>query len=107
MNGEIKRPVGESNNKPKEGDTKVVDGVTYRFQKSPYTLRQYYSHDTKEMGPGPGWDFRNFLLSEKYALEHFGRTFTVDEVFNPDKLPDLPMYEWVEVAEDLGMDRKD
>lgn len=86
-------------NTPKEGDVKIIDGKKYCYEKSPYTLRQFYSHSTPEMGTGPGWDFKTRLLDNDWAMKNFGRTFSVDEVFHPSKLPDLPMYEWNLVRE--------
>src|SRR3989339_1855026 len=79
---------------PKEGDIKIVNGKTYHYEKSRYTLRQFYSHSTPEMGAGPGWDFKTELLDNDWAMKNFGRTFSIDEVFNPRALPDLPIYHW-------------
>lgn len=64
----------------------VIDGKKYRRVFSGYTIRQYYSHDTPEKGPGPGWDFRQKML-EKY------------DVNNPSELPDEPHYDWEEIGE--------
>jgi len=79
---------------PQPGDVKIVDGIKYQYKKSKYSLRQFYSHETPEMGPGPGWDVRMGLLNDEWAMKNFGRTFSAKEVFNPSLLPDLPMYEW-------------
>ncbi len=79
---------------PQEGDTKVVDGVTYRYVNSGLTVRQWFSHHT-EKGPGPGWDLRRRLLDDEYAMKKFGRTFSEEEVmFKTNLLPDTPYYQW-------------
>jgi len=91
----------EQKEKPQEGDIMIKDGIKYRYTKSPYTLRQYYSHSTPEMGPGPGWDFRTRLLDDEWAMEEYGMTFDRRVVFGRTKdLPDLPLYFWEEVFED-------
>lgn len=69
-----------------ESEEKIVDGVTYRKVDTGYTLRQYYSHNTPEKGPGPGWDTRWRIL-DTYSVE------------NPSELPDEPYYMWEEVVE--------
>lgn len=81
---------------PKEGDTKVVDGVTYRYVNSGYTIREYFSHESKK-GPGPGWDSRFGLLDNDHALNKFGRTFSLEEVTKTTLLPDTPYFIWEEV----------
>ncbi|MDO8584506.1 MAG: hypothetical protein Q7R85_00065 [bacterium] len=76
-------------NEPKfeqEGETKIVEGITYRKVFSGYTLRQFYSHETPEKGPGPGWDTRWGIL-EKYNVRH------------PSELPDEPYYQWEPVED--------
>lgn len=85
---------------PKAGDIKFHNGIKYRWE-SHYTLRQYYSHST-EIGPGPGWDFRTELLDDGYAMKKFRRTFTNDEVFSPQNLPDIPLYDWFPVEEEMN-----
>ena len=79
-----------------KGEVKIIDGVKCVWEDQGYTLRQYFSHDTEEMGPGPGWDFRERLLNKEWAMERFGRTFSEDEVFSPRNLPDLPYFDWEE-----------
>ncbi|PWB38240.1 MAG: hypothetical protein C3F02_04515 [Parcubacteria group bacterium] len=69
-----------------EQETKIIDGKQYRRVLTGYTIRQYFSHDTPEKGPGPGWDFRRAVL-EKYGVD------------SPDKLPEEPYYDW-ELIED-------
>jgi len=86
---------------PQEGDEQIIDGVKYRYTKSRYTLRQYYSHSTPEMGPGPGWDFRKALLDNETSIKKFGRTFTPKEVYsNTSALPDIPLFFWEEVFQE-------
>jgi len=78
---------------PEEKDNEVeaeeiieIRGRKYRKVLVPeHTLRSYYSQS------GPGWDFRITLLDYKHAAL-YGRTFTHDEVMNPEKLPEIPCY---------------
>lgn len=67
-------------------DTKIVDGIKYIRVWSGFTIRQFYSHHTDEMGSGPGWDFKEKIL-EKYGVN------------DPSELPDEPYYIWEEVRE--------
>lgn len=60
---------------------RVVDGQKYRRVFSGYTIRQFFSHDTPEKGPGPGWDGR-FRILEKYGVNE------------STELPDEPYYQW-------------
>jgi len=69
-------------------EEKVIDGKRYRRIFSGYTIREYFSHETEEKGPGPGWDTRWSVL-EKY------------EVKEPSGLPDEPYYYWEEVDESV------
>lgn len=70
---------------PKVGDRETdPDGSVYEFQVLPWTLRQYYMHES-EAGPGPGWD-SHFRACEKYG---------VDE---PQDLPDNPLYDWAYIG---------
>lgn len=78
---------------PKEGDRRVIDGIEHVYEKLPWTLRQYFSHD------GPGWDFKERLTDSEWAMKKFGRTFTEKEAFNPAVLPELPMYGWKPVRD--------
>ncbi len=84
---------------PEEGDIKEVNGVTYRYEQSGYTIREYYAHSTPGKGPGPGWDTRGGLLDDERSLKKFGRTFSVDEVYGQSPLPDTPHYVWRPVEE--------
>ena len=68
-------------------EEKVVNGIRYRKVFSGYTLRQYYSHETEEKGPGPGWDNRWKILNQYGVTE-------------PSQLPDEPHYVWKEVIDD-------
>ena len=79
-------PKPEKNPPEVEGEIKIFEGKKYRKVDSGYTVRQFYSHETLEKGPGPGWDFRWGVL-ERYG---------VDE---PSELPDEPYYNWVLVEE--------
>ncbi|MFA5126498.1 MAG: hypothetical protein WC465_00675 [Patescibacteria group bacterium] len=64
-----------------EQETKIINGKLCRKVFSGYTVRQYFSHETPEAGPGPGWDTRWDILKEH----------GVDE---PSELPDDPYYTW-------------
>jgi len=59
------------------GDEKIEAGDLVRYEgqlfravsrDTGYTIRQYYSHETLEKGPGPGWDTR-FSVLEKYGVQ--------------------------------------
>ncbi|MBI4119111.1 MAG: hypothetical protein HY452_02515 [Parcubacteria group bacterium] len=60
---------------------KIIDGKKYRRVSTGYTMREFFSHETLEKGPGPGWDSRWKVL-EEYGVDH------------PSKLPDEPYYQW-------------
>jgi hypothetical protein len=79
----------ESAVSPTGEDESVVDGVTYRWQPTGRTIRQYFSHFTEGIGPGPGWD------TNQYVLEAFG-------VDDPEELPDTPYYSWLPIQEQDG-----
>jgi hypothetical protein len=84
-------------NPPEAEGIKIIDGKKYRKVFSGYTVRQYYSHQTPEKGPGPGWDFfivRQEELAKKYGIELKNRMR-----FRPEDLPNEPYYEWEEVEE--------
>jgi hypothetical protein len=83
---------------PVDGEERVFEGEKYRWTKTQWTIREYYSHHT-DKGIGPGWDTRGRLLDQEYSLKRFGRTFTEKEVFEPQNLPDIPYYEWQFVEE--------
>ena len=53
-----------------EGDLVKFNGELHRVvgRDTGYTIRQYFSHETPEKGPGPGWDTRWSIL-EKYGVE--------------------------------------
>ena len=79
---------GFNNQEPhEEVERKEVDGVVYERVPSGYTIREYFSHETEEKGPGPGWDSRRSVL-EKY------------NVTEPSDLPDEPHYNWIAVSEE-------
>lgn len=65
----------------KEGDLVMCRGKICRMVKrdTGYTIRSYYSHETIEDGPGPGWDYRWDVL-KKYGVD------------NPSELPNEPYY---------------
>ena len=63
----------------KAGDSKVVDGRTYRLKATTYTMRRYFSHE------GPGWDTRRGVL-EEYGVRE------------PSELPNEPYCVWEEVG---------
>lgn len=69
-----------------EGEFKIIDGKRYRKVPTGYTIRQYFSHETTEKGPGPGWDYR------WKTLEEHGVT-------TPSELPDEPYFQWEEDEE--------
>ncbi|MDD5693200.1 MAG: hypothetical protein PHU86_01870 [Patescibacteria group bacterium] len=82
----------ESDNPPKD-ETVEYKGKKYRRVLIPnYTLRTYYSHETEDVGPGPGWDFKGVLLDDDLMMQLYGRTFTPNEAFDPSALPDIPVY---------------
>ena len=66
----------------KHGDLVRRDNKLFRvhIEDTGYTMRQFFSHSTEEMGPGPGWDGRWSVLEE------YGVT-------NPSDLPDEPYIE--------------
>lgn len=88
MGGDIKKNMEQEPTigSASEGEIKIVDGKKYRRVDSGYTLRQYFSHESIEKGPGPGWDFRRDILEEHGVNE-------------PSELPDEPYYQW-ELIED-------
>jgi hypothetical protein len=87
---------GEPNleHEPRLGDVKQIEGKKHVYKDTGYTLREYYSHFTDGKGPGPGWDFITRLADDEYTLKHFGRTFSLEEVFDPALLPNTPYYRW-------------
>ncbi len=64
-----------------DGDLVRLDGQVYRAVNcdTGYTIKQYFSHQTPEKGPGPGWDSR-FAVLKKYG------------VTSPEELPDEPYF---------------
>jgi len=70
-----------------EIEEKVIDGVKYRRVSSGYTVRQYFSHNTPEKGPGPGWDTKQRIFEE----------YNVDDT---NKLPDTLYYTWEEIKDE-------
>ena len=91
---------GEIEELATDQEIKVIDGKKYRRVESGYSIREWYSHETPKKGPGPGWDHRFQLTDSAYAMKKFGRTFTLDEVADPNKLPDEPYYQWRPIEED-------
>lgn len=73
-------------------DEKIIDGVKHRRVQSEHTLRSFYSHS------GPGWDQKGILTDKEWAVKHYGRTFSAKEAFEPRLLPEIPIFEWEEVA---------
>ena len=69
--------------KIEEGDLVRNRGKLYRAVKrdTGYTIREYFSHETLEKGPGPGWDRGIKTLFKEYG------------VWEPKDLPDEPYYE--------------
>lgn len=63
-----------------------IEGKKYRKIPSGYTVREYYSHHTDRMGPGPGWDYKQRALTE----------YGVDE---PSQLPDDLHYNYELIEE--------
>lgn len=84
---------------PNPSERRTVDGKTYQRVDTGYTVREYYSHETAQKGPGPGWDTRERLLDDEFALRETGRTFTLEELDNPMNLPNTTLYRWEEVIE--------
>lgn len=78
MNKELKIKEADDDS-IENGDLVMFRGRLHRAIKidTGYTMRQYYSHETEEKGPGPGWDYRQRILDQ------FG-------VKDPSELPDEP-----------------
>ena len=55
----------------------------------PFTEKEYYSHSTDEIGPGPGWDMRRYYLEDGWDITDG----------NPKHLSDLPLYNLVPIEE--------
>ena len=66
---------------PNEDTLEIVSIEGRRYAKVPtgYSIRQWFSHNTLEKGPGPGWD------QHLYALEEYG-------VKRVEDLPDEAYY---------------
>lgn len=64
-------------------DPKSVGGL--RDVEHPHSLRTWFSHETDEAGPGPGWDSRLHLpyLTPEQMLRRYGHIFTNEEISNP------------------------
>lgn len=84
-----------------------IDGVRYRKKsldvcvgkeniKRPYTEREYYSHFTDGVGPGPGWDSQVRYIGELDRLGGWGLKFSQ---MDPSCLANLPLYDLVPVDE--------
>jgi len=79
-----------SKEKIENPEIKIIDGKRHRKVPSGYTVRQWFSHDTTEKGPGPGWDFfesQRLELANKYGIKDVWK-------FSPKDLPDEPYFEW-------------
>lgn len=79
----------------------IVDGKKYRKEISmrclirrgdgkillnrPYTEREYFSHSTERVGPGPGWDSRGGYLQKGWSIADL----------DPRHLSDLPLYDLI------------
>jgi hypothetical protein len=75
-------------------EIKIVDGKKYKKVYTGYTVRQYFSHNTIEKGPGPGWDTLN---ADREAI---AKKFGIDKTWiEPEDLPDEPYYTWKQVEE--------
>ncbi len=88
----------ESPQIPQE-EFKIINGKKYKKVPSGYTVRQYYSNETPEMGPGPGWSMMAFgsdIVAEEYGIKVDGKT---PAWIRPSDLPDDPHYIWEEVTE--------
>jgi hypothetical protein len=80
-------------------EIKVIEGKRYRKVPTGYTARQYYSHFTEGVGPGPGWDTFSRApdeIAERYGVDVSGKKFFS---FKPEDLPDEPHFTWREVIE--------
>lgn len=77
-------------------EVRIIEGKKYRKVPSGYTVRQYYSHETPEKGPGPGWD--RFVGDPQGIAEKYGVHKKLLEL-SPNDLPDEPHYMWEEIEE--------
>jgi len=75
----------------------IVDGIRYRKEVAlmaryrlgynseeitrPYTEKEFFSHSTEDIGPGPGWDFRFDYLRKGWGI------------MDHNQLSDLPFYD--------------
>lgn len=69
-----------------DNQEKIINGIKYRKIFTGYTIRQYFSHETPEKGPGPGWDSRWKIFEEYNVME-------------ASDLPEEPYYIWEEVLD--------
>ena len=76
----------EAYKKRMEGEIVEIEGKRYRKVDTGYTIKQYFSHETVEKGPGPGWDFRHGMLKE----------MGIDS-FRPETWPDTPYFKLTEI----------
>lgn len=72
-----------------EPEVQERDGRRYRKVYSGYTIQEYFSHETPEAGPGPGWDAR-FTRLPQFGLDPFSE---------PDSWPRDWHYVWREMDE--------
>lgn len=66
-------------------EVQLIDGQPYRRVDTGYTVRQWFSHSTREKGPGPGWDTR-FEELRKLGIDPHTNYY--------DELPDTPYYQY-------------
>ncbi len=78
-----------------EGSEVMIQGRKCRAVSSGYTEQQYFAHETKEKGPGPGWDTRLQYLEK--IRENEGRTGLLDE----------PYFYFEEIEEDLKKNNRE
>ncbi len=55
----------------------------------PYTEKEYFSHSTRGIGSGPGWDSRGRYLQDGWGISDL----------DPRHLSDLPLYDLVPLEE--------
>jgi len=79
-------------------EIKIIDGKKYKKVDTGYTVRQYFSHETPEKGPGPGWDTLNSVGGQDNLIKRYNIK-TSKVWIEPSDLPDEPYYVWQEVEE--------
>lgn len=66
----------------------LKDGSGRVILDRPYTEKEYFSHHTDDIGPGPGWDFRLAYLEDMHIAD-----------LDSDCFSDLPLYRLVPIDE--------